>query len=131
MPICIDKCTVMHCGYANERFNCTCDGNVIIVVEELNNLGVTRSQKLPIAGYKVSSIVGKANRMAGLMARAFCCRDCTVLWKAFSTYVLPTLIYTSPSWNLLCVEMSKLWSQIKNALLNALLVFIVLPMTSE
>ena len=95
MPICIDKCAVMHCGSAKERFNYLCDGKVIKVVEELNDLGETRSQKLLIAGYKVSSIVAKTNRMAGLISRAFHRRDCRVLWKAFSIYVLPTLTYVS------------------------------------
>ena len=85
MAICIDKDAVMLCGSANERFNYTCDGKVIKVVEELNDLGLTRSQKLFIAGYKVSSIVDKANKMAGLMLRTFCCRYCRVLWKAFCT----------------------------------------------
>ena len=79
MPMCIDKCAIMHCGSANERYNYTCDGKVIKAVEELNDLGVTRSQKLPIAGYKVSSIVAKANRMAGLISRAFRCINRRVL----------------------------------------------------
>ena len=68
-------------------------------MEELNDLGVIRSQKLPIAGYKVSSIVAKANRIAGLILQAFRCRDRRVLRKAFSTYVLPILTYASPCWN--------------------------------
>ena len=74
-----EKCAVMPCGSANKRFNYTCDGKVIKVVKELNDLSVTRSQKLPIAGYKVSSIVVQANRMAGLISRAFRCRDRKVL----------------------------------------------------
>ena len=89
MPTCIDKCEVMPCGSVNGNVNYTCDSKVIQVVEELNDLVVTRSLKLSIAWYKVSSIVAKADRMAGLISRAFRCRDRRVLRKVISTYVLP------------------------------------------
>ena len=61
----IDKCAVMHCGSANEPFNYSCDDIIMKVVKKLNDLSITRSQKLPIAEYKVSSIIAKANRMVG------------------------------------------------------------------
>ena len=81
-------------------------------VLRVNLLSVLRN-----GGYK-----GVINRMTGLISRAFRWRDQKVLWRAFSTGVLPTLTYAQPAGTLLCGATSKLWRQFKDALLSTLLV---------
>ena len=98
MPLSLEKCFVLHCGKSNPRLVYTCRGCQLSVVDEINDLGVRRTN-ISTASYQSSAIVTKANRVAGLILRTFHTRDSAVLWKAFSVYVTPILMYASQCWN--------------------------------
>ena len=76
----------------------TCGVNQLSYVDELVDLGVMRSNSSAV-NYQTSAVISKTNKVAGLILRTFHTRDASVLWRAFSTYVSPILMYASQCWS--------------------------------
>ena len=72
------------------------------IFDSFKDLGVLRS----IGGYEgqrhAASI--KASRTAGAIRRLFQTKSRQLLWSAFKSYVLPTLMYCFEAWNPLLVK---------------------------
>ena len=105
MPLSLEKCIVLHCGKNNLCFTYTCGVHQLSSVDELVDLGVVCSNSSAVS-YSSSVVNSKANKVAGLILRTFHTRDTSVLWRAFSIYVSPILMYTSQCWSpKLCRDM--------------------------
>ncbi len=87
---------------------------------------------MPITGYKVSSIVAKVKvRMAGLISEHFA-TETVECYGRHLAHMCCLLSHTHHSAGFLhYIETLKLWSQFKNALLNASLIVMVLHINSE
>ena len=98
MPLSIEKCLMLHCGRKNPNVGYTCNGCPVPVSDKIKDLGVMRAA---VNGYDCHPgyIITKANRLSGLILRAFRSRDRAVLWQAFRSYVTPVINYASSCWN--------------------------------
>ena len=99
MPLSLEKCAVLHCGSNNPHRDNYCHGQQLSSISQFKNLGVLRSSDVIYAAHP-RTVVTKANKVAGVILRAFRTRDPSILGQAFKSYVLPVLIYASPCWNL-------------------------------
>ena len=98
MSLSLDKGFVLHCGTNNPCYIYTCNGMPLTVVDELNDLGVMRSNS-GCGGYQSATVVAKAHRASGLILRVFHSRNVSLMWHEFCKYVIPLLMYASPCWS--------------------------------
>jgi len=98
MSINISKCFVLTVGR-------TCGSSLYSINNEklpfsntANDLGVCVDSKLRFSCH-YDNIVAKAHQRASLILRCFLCRDPSVLFRAFVTFVRPVLEYCSPVWS--------------------------------
>ena len=98
MSLSLNKNFVQHCGTNNLCYIYTCNGMPLTAVDELNDLGVMRSNS-GCGGYQSATVVAKAYRTSGLILRVFHSRNVSLMWQAFCTYVIPLLMYASPCWS--------------------------------
>ena len=76
--------------------------NVALPVTDVaNDLGVQVDYKLRFS-HHYENVVAKTHQRASLILRCFECRDPSVLFRAFITYVRPILEYCSPVWAPVC-----------------------------
>ena len=68
----VQKCKIMHLGHDNPRKVYSMDGKVLSTTEEEKDLGVLIDNKLDF-GKHINSIVGRANRVLGMIRISFAC----------------------------------------------------------
>ena len=94
----VDKCKVMHLGSGNPRHTYTMGGEDLAVTTEEKDLGVIFDEKLEFSKH-IKVIVGKANRMLGMIRRGFTCLDREIFKLLYPVLVRPLLEYCVQVWS--------------------------------
>jgi hypothetical protein len=95
LPISLHKCAILHLGRTNINHCYEVNGVSLPNVKIITDLGITVDSNLRFAKhYRVTA--NKAHHRASLILRSFISREPSVLFKAFTVYVLPLLEYCSP-----------------------------------
>ena len=98
LPIADTKCSVLHLGSANAKYNYLLFDNILTHQSLVKDLGVWFSTDLKV-GYHCKTIVMKANQRAAIIKRVFVSGDVFTLCWAFKVYVRPILEYASHVWS--------------------------------
>ena len=93
----VDKCKVMHLGRSNPGHTYTMGGRNLGVVTEEKDLGVWFDNQLDF-GKHIRSIVGRANRMLGLIKISFDCMDREMFRNLYLVMIRPILEYCVQVW---------------------------------
>jgi len=97
LPISLHKCAVLHLGRSNSSHSYTINNVCLPNVKITTDLGITVDSNLRFTKhYRITA--NKAHHRASLILKSFISREPTVLFKAFTVYVLPLLEYCSPVW---------------------------------
>ena len=94
----IDKCKVLHIGNNNVQATYTMNGVQLASVEQEKDLGVVISKDLK-PSKQVSEVVKTANKLIGLIGRAFECRTKEVILNLYNALVRPHLEYCVQCWS--------------------------------
>ena len=94
----VDKCKIMHLGTTNPRHTYTMGGNDLAVTSEEKDLGVLIDDRLNFRSH-IKGIVGKANRILGLIRIGFECLDKEMFMKLYPVLVRPHLEYCVQVWS--------------------------------
>lgn len=86
------KCSVMHCGPRNKNYNYTIDGKSIKKTKEEKDLGLTVDSSFTWSLHSIQA-AKKANRMLGLIRRAFGFIPIDRFKIVYNTYIRPLLEY--------------------------------------
>ncbi len=86
------KCQVFHLGHGNPSYQYTVSGQYVPSAEFVRDLGVLFDKELKFSRH-CSVLANKASSVANMILRVFSSRDCTLLMRAFKTYVRPILEY--------------------------------------
>ena len=98
MPLCVDKCIVLHYGAVNPSRVCKTDGQPLPVSADFKDLGILRS--IPNMYSKHVAYVASSNRqLSGLISRCLTNSDLDVKWRAFNISLKPRLMYASRVWS--------------------------------
>ena len=97
LPFNKEKCKIMHIGSSNPRFDYQMGGTSITSVAKEKDLGVIIDDSLKFHE-QTAAAVGRANRVLGLIKRAFTLLDAKTLPLLFKTMVRPHLEYASSVW---------------------------------
>ena len=98
MPLCLDKCIVLHCGKSHPH-HCYQYGNSFLpAATSFRDLGVIRSSDDTYTEH-VFKVAQRGRQLIGQCFRAFQSRDPRFLVRVYCTYVLPILNYGSPVWS--------------------------------
>ena len=104
----VNKCKIMHLGYNNPKISYSMGGSNLEETEEEKDLGVLIDNKLDF-GNHIKCIVGKANRVLGMIRVSFTCLNVPMLFNLYTALVRPLLEY--------CVQV---WSPYKKKYINLL-----------
>ena len=98
MPLSIEKSTIIHCGQHQPKFAYVLNGQRMPCVESFRDLGVIRTTD---SSYSLHchQTANKAAMTSNAIRRIFSSGARELLWPAFQYYVIPSLMYCSPSWN--------------------------------
>ena len=103
MPLSEEKCGVMHCGNSQPNYtNNNIRGKPMTIFDSFKDSGVLRSIDRYEGQCHAASV--KASRTASAIRWLFQINSRQLLWPAFKSYVLPTLMYCSQAWNPLLVK---------------------------
>ena len=98
----VDKCKVLHYGKKNPKFNFTITVDNICAslekCEEERDLGIIFDNKLNFDKH-ISQAIAKANKMLGIIKRAFSYLDCDSFLVLFKSFIRPCLEYGNTIWN--------------------------------
>ena len=94
----VDKCKIMHLGSTNPKHTYTMGGNNLAVTSGEKDLGVLIDDKLNFSSH-IKGIVGKANRVLGLIKIGFDCLDKEMFLKLYPVLVRPHLEYCVQVWS--------------------------------
>ena len=94
----VSKCKIMHLGYNNPRISYSMGGSNLEVTEEERDLGVLIDSKLDF-GNHIRCIVGKANRVLGMIRVSFTCLNVPMLFNLYTALVRPLLEYCVQVWS--------------------------------
>ena len=94
----VDKCKVMHLGHNNPKRQYTMDGKRLAVTEKEKDLGVIIDNKLDF-GAHIRSIVGRANRVLGLVKISFAHMDKKMFLNIYTTLIRPLIEYCVQVWS--------------------------------
>ena len=97
LPFNQDKCKLMHLGSTNRGFDYQMAGTNIVQVQQEKDLGVVIDNRLKFHE-QTAAAVGRANRILGLIRRAFLTLDCRALPILYKTLVRPHLEYANSVW---------------------------------
>ena len=88
----------MHCGKNQSCYEYYIRGNPLPIMESFKDLGVLRSGN---SSYIVQceAVSSPASKLAGAIRRLFQIKTRALLWPAFQSYVLATLMYGSQAWS--------------------------------
>ena len=104
----VDKCKIMHLGHNNPKITYSMGGSNLEETEEERYLGVLIDNKLDF-GKHIRTIVGKANRVLGMIRVSFSCLNIPMMYNLYTSLVRPLLEY--------CVQV---WSPYKRKYINLL-----------
>ena len=90
-----DKCTLLHVGIRNSKFNYTIGEQQLTTVQEQRDLGVTVTENLKWNKH-IDKSVKKANAVAGLIARNFQSKSEDIILTLHKSLVRPLLEYAGP-----------------------------------
>ena len=93
----VNKCNVMPLGRSNPGHTYTMGGRNLGVVTEEKDLGVWFDNQLDF-GKHIRSIVGRANRMLGLIKISFDCMDREMFRNLYLVMIRPILEYCVQVW---------------------------------
>ena len=94
MPLSLGKCGVMHCGKNQPCYEYYIRGNPLPIMESFKDLGVLRSGDGSYTA-QCEAVSSSASKLAGAIRRLFQIKTPALLWPAFQSYALPTLMYGS------------------------------------
>ena len=94
----VNKCKVMHIGYDNPNHQYNLNGEILSSTTEEKDLGIVIDNELKFAKH-IKSIVGKANRMIGLIKISFGTLDDEMFFNLYNTLIRPLLEYCVQAWS--------------------------------
>ena len=97
LPFNKDKCKLMHVGSSNPGFSYQMEGASIAAVTNEKDLGIIIDNSLKFHE-QTAAAVARANRILGLIKRAFSILDATTLPLLFRAMVRPHLQYANSVW---------------------------------
>ena len=98
LPISIGKCSIMHLGFRNLKYDYTVLDNKLNCLHSFKDLGVIVTDDLK-SSLHCNTIVKTARARAAMIRRCFLSKDPLTLVWAFKVYVRPILEYASPVWS--------------------------------
>jgi ribonuclease P/MRP protein subunit RPP40 len=97
LPLCLSKSQCMHMGSSNSKHVHTLGGSAVPIVQQLTDLGLTRTSDCSSDAH-VRGIIGRASRTMALIWKVFSSRKLAFLMRLFKTYIRPVMEYAS-SWS--------------------------------
>ena len=94
----VSKCKIMHLGHNNPMISYSMGGSNLEVTEVEKDLGVLIDNKLDF-GNHIRCIVGKANRVLGMIRISFTCLNVPMLFNLYTALVRPLLEYCVQVWS--------------------------------
>ena len=94
----VDKCKIMHIGRSNPQHTYNMDGAELAKTVKEKDLGVLVESNLEFEQH-IKNIVGRANRMLGLIRIGFTCLDQEVFMNLYPVLVRPLLEYCVQVWS--------------------------------
>ena len=94
----VDKCKIMHLGHSNPKHEYYMGGTTLEVTKEEKDLGVLVDDKLGFSKH-IKGIVGKANRMLGLIRIGFACLNKMMFMNLYPVLIRPLLEYCVQVWS--------------------------------
>ena len=94
----VDKCKIMHLGKNNPKFNYSMDGSNLNETLKEKDLGVIIDLNLDFECH-IKEIVGRANRMLGMIRVAFACINKKMFLNLYTALVRPLLEYCVQVWS--------------------------------
>ena len=94
----VDKCKIMHLGHNNPKATYSMGGSNLQETEEERDLGVIIDNKLDF-GSHIRSIVGKANKVLGMIKVSFSCLNIPMMYNLYTALVRPLLEYCVQVWS--------------------------------
>jgi CO dehydrogenase/acetyl-CoA synthase alpha subunit len=88
----VEKCKVMHIGFGNMRARYMMDGVQLKEVHDEMDLRVLMQDNLKCA-QQCAKVVGKANRVLGMIRRTLKNFSCDVVMKLYKCLIRPRLEY--------------------------------------
>ena len=101
-PLSAPKCGVLHCGVQPSPHKYVIEGTAMPSIDTFTDLGVRRTGAVMHSDHyreHYEHVVSAAAKKIGFLRQAFRSRARELMWPAFMTYVLPSLMYCSPAWN--------------------------------
>lgn len=98
MPLNDNKCTLLHLGYNNPRYQYTIDENEVRKVKEQRDLGVLLCEDFKWATH-INTIIKKTNSLIYLITKAFKNLTPEMVRKLHKTYIRPKLEYAQCIWS--------------------------------
>ena len=93
----VEKCKILHIGNNNPKHKYNMDGKELIETEKEKDLGILIDCKLDF-GSHIKEIVGRANRMVGLVRAAFACLNKKMFLNLYMALIRPLLEYCVQVW---------------------------------
>ena len=94
----VDKCKIMHIGQNNPKSTYNMDGKNLEATLSEKDLGVLIDYKLDF-GSHIKEIVGRANRMLGMIRVSFACLNIRMFLNLYMALVRPLLEYCVQVWS--------------------------------
>ena len=94
----VEKCKVMHIGNSNPKFKYNMDGKELNETTEEKDLGILIDCKLDF-GSHIKEIVGRANRMIGMIRASFACLNKKMFLSLYTALIRPLLEYCVQVWS--------------------------------
>ena len=94
----VNKCKIMYLGYDNGKYEYNLNGTTLLETTEERDLGVLIDKKLKFSSH-IKGIVGKANRMIGLIKISFESIDKEMFLTLYKTLIRPLLEYCVHAWS--------------------------------
>lgn len=98
LPLNVEKCSILHIGKNNPRYQYIANGSLIKPVNSQLDLGVVVSEDLCWSRH-IQHIASKANRMSYLISKAFPSCSLENLGLFYKVYIRPILEYAGPVWH--------------------------------
>ena len=94
----VEKCKVMHIGNSNPKSKYKMDGKELNETTEERDLGILIDCKLDF-GSHIKEIVGRANRMIGMIRASFACLNKKMFLSLYTALIRPLLEYCVQVWS--------------------------------
>ena len=94
----VEKCKIMHLGHNNPKNTYTMDGKELSETTKEKDLGILIDCKLDF-GCHIKEIVGRANRMIGMIRASFACLNKKMFLNLYMALIRPLLEYCVQVWS--------------------------------